>query len=244
MSANLSPATPHLAGTSGAEAFLRESARTASGPYLRPFTPAAGWRTARVFVVGTNPATPLRDEFASFDEYWHALTTDPASFDAVYRAHRGGKSSKTTARIARFEAPLRDVGVLRTNACALPSRRWLDLRAAERRSQLENGLLVLRALVAICRPAAILAHGSEGVRAVSRLFGVPLDPYVPLLAQSAEARLPAGMQPVQLFAYPHLSGVGVNKGFAVARMGDDLEALGHRLAASLRPGDGPVSSDR
>ncbi|MGX9221921.1 hypothetical protein ACWV27_26535 (plasmid) [Massilia varians] len=215
-----------------AEAFLRQVAETAAGPYLRPFTPVAGWRNARVLVVGTNPATPLRDEFASFDAYWHALTRDPARFDAVYRAQRAGKTSKTTARIARFAAPLREAGVLRTNACALPSERWGELRPAERRAQLETGLLILRALVAICRPAAVLAHGKEGVQAVSRCAGVPLDPYVPLLGQSTRAAFP-GMAPVDLFAYPHLSGVGVRKGFAVARMGDELEALGKRLSASL-----------
>jgi hypothetical protein len=217
----------------GAEAFLRQVAETASGPYLRPFTPDVGWRRARVLVVGTNPATPLRDEFASFDAYWHALTCDPTSFDAVYRAQRGGKTSKTTARIARFAAPLRDAGVLRTNACALPSERWRELHPAERRAHLESGLLILRALVAICRPAAILAHGKEGIQAVSRLAGVPLDPYAPLLDQSTRAVFP-GMAPVNLFAYPHLSGVGVRKGFAVGRMGDELEALGKRLAASLQ----------
>lgn len=222
------------AGADGAEAFLRQLAETASGPYLRPFTPDAAWRQARVFIVGTNPATPLRDEFASFDVYWHALTRDPASFEAVYRARHGGKTSKTTARIGRFATPLRSVGVLRTNACALPSERWSDLAAPERRAQLANGLLILRALVAICRPAAILAHGKEGVRAVSQLAGVALDPYTPLAAQCSRAVLAPGLAPVQLFAYPHLSGVGVNKGFAVSRMGDEMEALGCRLASSLR----------
>lgn len=222
----------------GAEAFLRQLAETASGPYLRPFTPDDGWRSARVLVVGTNPATPLRDEFASFDAYWHALTRDPAAFEAVYRAHRSGKTSKTAARIARFAGPLRDAGVLRTNACALPSKCWSDLRAAEKRVQLERGLQILRALVAICRPAAILAHGKEGVHAVSRLAGVPLDPYAPLLGQSTRAAF-LGMAPVDLFAYPHLSGVGVRKGFAVGRMDEELRALGTRLAASLQADSPP-----
>lgn len=221
----------------GAEAFLRSVAQTASGPYLRPFTPDAAWRDARVLVVGTNPATPLREEFASFDAYWDALTRDPAAFEAVYRAHRSGKNSKTTARFARFAKPLRDAGVLRTNACALPSKCWSDLRAAEKRVQLESGLLILRALVAICRPAVILAHGKEGVQAVSRLAGVRLDPYTPLLRQDTRATFP-GMAPVDLFAYPHLSGVGVRKGFVVGRMDAELEALGEPLAASLEA-DGP-----
>jgi hypothetical protein len=225
-----------FAGTGGAEAeaILRQLAHTASGPYLRPFTPTASWRNAHVFIVGTNPATPLRDEFESFETYWHALTSDPAVFEAVYLSRRTGKSSKTTTRIKRFEAALAHIGVLRTNACALPSGRWSELPRAVRRAQLEDGLRILRALLGICKPAAILAHGKEGVRAVSTLFGAPLDPYVPLLSQSVHASLTPNMAPVRLFAYPHLSGIGVEKGFAVGRMGDELEALGRQLASRLQ----------
>ncbi len=65
------------------EVRLRELCNTAMGPYLRPFAPNTEWRSAQVFVVGTNPATPLRDEFASFDTYWHGLTVDPSVFDEV-----------------------------------------------------------------------------------------------------------------------------------------------------------------
>jgi hypothetical protein len=217
-----------------AEALLRRIAHTASGPYLRPFTPDASWRTARVFIVGTNPATPLRDEFESFDAYWHALTCDPEAFKAAYLAKRSGKPSRTAARAQRFETPLGGIGVLRANACALPSRRWSELSTSVRREQLESGCRILRALVDICRPVAILSHAREGVRAVSTLFATPLDPYVPLLRQSVRACLAPHMPPVQLFAYPHLSGIGVEKGFAVGRMGDELEALGRQLASTLQ----------
>jgi hypothetical protein len=221
-------------GSPDAEALLRRLAQTTSGPYLRPFTPDAAWRSARVFIVGTNPATPLRDEFGSFDKYWHALTCDPAAFDAVYLAKRSGKPSKTTARVKCFEAPLSGMGVLRANACALPSKRWSELPVGVRREQLETGRKILSALIEICRPAAILAHGKEGVRAVSTLFATQLDPYAPLLHQSVCASLVPGMAPVQLFAYPHLSGIGVEKGFAVSRMNDELEGLGRQLASTLQ----------
>lgn len=216
------------------EALLRRLANTESGPYLRPFTPDTQWRKARVFIVGTNPATPLRDEFASFDEYWHALTCDPAAFQSVYLAQRSGKSSTTTGRINRFATALSGVGLLRTNACALPSRRWTGLPTALRHEQREIGRQVLRALVEICRPVAILCHGKEGVGAVSNLFATHLDPYVPLDRQNVSGALMPGAAPVQLFAYPHLSGVGVAKGFAVSRMGEELEALGQRLSMACR----------
>lgn len=220
--------------SSDLEAQLRRLAHTSSGPYLRPFTPDARWRDARVFVVGTNPATPLRDEFGSFDEYWDALTRDPAGFQAVYRAHRGGKLSRTTGRIEQFAAPLERLGVMRTNAAALPSERWKKLPAKVRHEQLEIGRQILRALVEICRPVAILCHGQEGVRAVSTLFATPLDPYVPLGRQVVRASLAAGAAQVQLFAYPHLSGMGVQPGFAVGRMDEELVTLGRRLASELQ----------
>lgn len=218
-----------------AEALLRQCAHTASGPYLRPFTPDADWRGARVFVVGTNPATPLRDEFASFDAYWEALTGDPIAFRAVYAARRGGKPSKTSARIELFERSLGDIVMLRTNACALPSRRWSDLLAGVRREQLAQGQQILRTLIDICAPVAILAHGKEGIGAVSTLFATTLDPYAPLHDQSVRAALTPGAAPVQLYAYPHLSGIGVRKGFAVSRMNDELGALGRHIASTMPP---------
>ena len=88
-----------------------------------PFMPDAEWRKARVLIVGTNRATPLRDEFVSFSEYWHALTCDLAAFQAVYLAQRSDENSMTGGRIVRFATALSGVGLLRTNACALPSRR-------------------------------------------------------------------------------------------------------------------------
>lgn len=186
-----------------------------------------------MFVVGTNPATALRSEFGSFDAYWDALTLDPAAFNTVYSAKRNGKASPTAGRVERFAAPLAGIGVLRTNAAALPSQRWKKLSVQVRREQLEIGRQILRNLVEICQPAAILCHGQEGVKAVSTLFMTVLDPYVALDRQTVRVPLARGGKPVQLFAYPHLSGLGVNPGFSVGCMGDYLEALGRRLAGEL-----------
>jgi hypothetical protein len=60
-------------------------------------------------IIGTNPATPLRDEFRSFDEYWNSLTVDPAAFDKYYSAqHKDGasKSTKWTKRQIELLQPL------------------------------------------------------------------------------------------------------------------------------------------
>ena len=215
------------------EELLQHLSLTTSGPYLRPFTPVLNWREARVFIVGTNPATPLRDEFASFESYWDALTLYPEAFEAVYMAQRSGKRSKTASRAKRFEHSLGDIVVLRTNACALPSGKWADIPVNVQREQLAYGRKILGALVDICQPAAILAHGKVGIEAVSALFSTSLDPYIPLLEQSARVSLAPGLAPVQLFAYPHFSGMGAGKGFAVSRMDQELTALGCRIASEL-----------
>lgn len=213
------------------EDWLRGLCNTVNGPYLRPFAPNSNWQQARVFIVGTNPATPLRDEFASFDHYWTALTWDTAAFDAVYLPKRGGKASLTSARAARFEAALGDLGVLRTNACALPSARWKDLPRATRQQSLDQGRTVLDALIRICAPRAIVCHGKQAIEAVSSLFSLSLDPYEPLAKQHNVASLGGARHSTHVFAYPHFSGVGVRKGFAVSQMDNDLAELAKRIIA-------------
>ena len=64
--------------------WLRSLCNTNEGPFLRPFAPNAQWNSASVIVVGTNPATPLREKFADFDNYSTALTRYPARFEKIY----------------------------------------------------------------------------------------------------------------------------------------------------------------
>ena len=207
------------------ERWLRELCHTAEGPYLRPFAPNPEWRTAQVFVVGTNPATPLREEFDSFDMYWRGLTSDPSIFEEVYRRqHRGGES-RTTARVRKFVAALRPLNVLVCNAYALP---------APRREQIPNrleaaavGRAIFEGLFAHCRPRTLLFHGAEAVKLAEKTLEVRLDVAVPLEEQqtttdSGEARV---------YAFPHFSGMGAPPGFAVGRMDADLAGLAARVVA-------------
>lgn len=213
---------------------LRQLCQTESGAYLRPFAPNPEWRSARVLIVGTNPATPLRNEFPSFDEYWRVLTSDPAAFDAIYLGLRQGKPSKTTRRANLFATALEGVNVLRANACAYPTGRWGELRGAEKAENLRIGREILGTLIDICRPKAVLCHGKEAVQAASTLFSTYLDPYTPLDQQNNVVKPWQDEQSVHLFAYPHLSGLGVAKGFAVSSMDAELTALGSRLGHEIR----------
>ena len=205
------------------EAWLQERCHTESGPYLRPFAPNPQWRTARVFVVGTNPATPLREEFESFEAYWHALTRDPAAFYRVYEAKHGRGESRTTARVRRFVAALQPLDVLVCNAYAHPAPRADQI--PERREARRVGREIFERLYAQCRPTTLVFHGKHAVRLAEDVFDVSLDVGVPLDAQTAT--VDAGR--ARVYACPHLSGMGAPAGYAVGRMDAALASLATRI---------------
>ncbi len=103
------------------ENWLRATCNTATGPFLRPFAPNPEWHESSVFVVGTNPATPLRDEFLSFDDYWRSLTQSPDDFQRVYGLKHKAGQSKTTKRVAALLNYLSPLDILVTNVYAYPA---------------------------------------------------------------------------------------------------------------------------
>jgi hypothetical protein len=218
------------------EQWLRRVCNTEIGPYLRPFAPNAAWRNADVFVVGTNPATPLRDEFDTFDSYWNALTRDTAEFQLVYASKHSAGASKTSQRASRLAAHLSPLNVLRTNAFAYPAPRARGI--PDKPLQQVLGQQIFEALVRICRPKVIFFHGNPALHLAARTFAVSLDRYVPLSAQNTVVRTLDRDGEIRLFGYPHFSGMGV-KGFEVGRMDEDLASLAQTLAGGLEPGQPP-----
>lgn len=184
------------------EAQLREICDTPSGPYLRPFRPNAAWKNATVFIVGSNPATPLREQFRSFDEYWDSLTRHPAVFDKAYAAARDGEDSKTTKRVKELCSGLQGVNHLVTNAAPYPIAH--DERVPS--AQWNIGEQIFTLLLSQCEPQAIFAHGSKAQRLVEQVFGVSLDPFVDPDVQDQRSN---GC--LHLCA-PHLSGAGMKRG--------------------------------
>lgn len=214
------------------EQWLRLICNTDSGPYLRPFAPNSHWRTADVFIVGTNPATPLRPEFSSFDEYWHGLTVDKAVFEAKYRAKRGDKkkSTKTTERASKFIENLRPLNILTTNAIAYPIEKADKI--PDKKHQKTLGRDIFDRLVQLCRPKAILFHGQPAIELGKDYFQLELNRDIPILEQNTTA-IPIGLSnPIKLFAYPHFSGLGA-KGFKVSGMDVDLSHLADRIRKEL-----------
>lgn len=180
---------------------LKSWCTTNSGPYRRPFAPNPDWHTADVFIIGTNPATPLRDEYDSFKEYWESLIANPASFEKHYsRQHNGGtsKSTKWTNRLIELLQPL---NCLVTNACWFPVMKQKDI-PVEEWAFAQQGL---NSLIDFVRPKALFCHGSVA-EGFAKSLGVPADRYAAPGEQISE------IDGMLVLCYHHFSGQGLRKG--------------------------------
>jgi hypothetical protein len=217
---------------------LKRECKTESGPYLRPFAPNVSWNKASIFIVGTNPATPLRKEFDSFDHYWDSLTRFPDQYWSAYRKRRlqdgkGNEESNTTKRVGRLKEFLEEEGVdpatiLVTNAYAYPAYRSKHI--PNRYVQAKIGRSIFDALVTICRPKVLFCHGMPAVRLVQNRFRKDFDPYEhpseqPTVVHSNDANTSF------VFACFHLSGQGLRSGFV---LDGGWDGYLHRFAERIR----------
>ena len=204
--------------------YLREICDTPEGPYLRPFTPNPKWAEARIFIVGTNPATPLREEFESFEAYWHSLTQNPQAFERIYRRQHSSGQSKSTKRARQFQNQLATVNVLTTNAMLYPAK---DPDCVPKKGeQRKIGASCFQFLFDVCKPSSVLFHGAYAVTLAKESFGVELDPYQPIEYQDTIIHDP---NTCHLFAFPHFTGQGVQRGYRVREMDTELARLAVRM---------------
>lgn len=190
------------------------------GPYLRPFAPNPRWQTASVFIIGTNPATPLRDRFEDFDQYWTGLTRTPAIFWQRYRgAHRGG-TSKTTENVKELQEQLSGTNCLITNVSWLPAKKF-DRHA---RVMLSASREMLKRLIDFCPAKVLFFHGRWAREFAREAYGVSLECCLPPQKQNNRV---AGML---LLAYHHFSGMGLPKGTRF-RPDIDIPAFAERIRA-------------
>jgi hypothetical protein len=209
---------------------LKDLCWTETGPYRRPFRPVRGWTASRVLLIGNNPATPLREEFADFDDYWRCLTEQPDRFLLTQMAARQGRRSKTSTRLQELEAQLGDVQALACNAAAYPIAHGGRVPAHEWRV----GAQIVKVLLEVCSPAAVFAHGSRARDLLLQLFGTAPAPLTPPADQMV------WVKGVRLLCAPHLSGAGLPPGssFDVASA---LPAFAAELRASAQGGIGDHS---
>lgn len=181
---------------------LRSWCHTESGPYRRPFAPNKNWQSAAVVIVGTNPATPLRDEFKHFDNYWSGLTEFPNVFYEQYSvAHSGGTSKSTgnTNRLLKLLAPL---NVLVSNVVWYPASSKKEIP----KSEWQFGRAALAELIEHIQPMVVFCHGAD-----AETFGKSLNPALDrYLAPELQVKAPSH-RPMVL-AYHHFSGQGLRKG--------------------------------
>lgn len=190
-------------------------------PFLRPFAPNADWKGAEVFIIGTNPATPLRDEFPSFNAYWNGLTVDRQLFDKEYERKHGGGSSMTSVRVGDLVKALRPINCLVTNASWIPASSPKSISGA----QWKQGTECLKALVRYCRPKVLFCHGSKA-RAFASSLGANVDPYQPAAAQDTVCD---GML---VLGYHHFTGQGLRPG-ATFNPGADIPVFVNRIRSHI-----------
>ncbi|MFM0557701.1 hypothetical protein P0D69_43215 [Paraburkholderia sediminicola] len=202
------------------EAQLKKYCRSETGGHLRPFAPNRNWKAATIFIVGTNPATPLRDQFESYDSYWDCLTRDTEKFQEIYTSARGpAKSKGTTVNLKVLLNLLGREDCLVTNACWYPTKRRQAIPREERTRHHD----ALRLLIQFCRPKAILFHGNPAIGFAESVYGLNLDRRQPVFLQDV-------VYGGTLFlAYPHLSGMGLENGEKVSFREDVVD-----IAARIR----------
>ena len=181
---------------------LKDWCYTESGPYRRPFLPNPRWESASVVVVGTNPATSMRDEFDSFDHYWKGITESPDIFYERYRRAYSGGTSKSTSNAKILLKLLDSLNVLVTNVVWYPASSKKQIPKVE----WELGFNSLTALIEHIRPKAVFCHG-----AVAEEFAKSLDPNIDRYRPAAEQTV-VGSGDVLVLAYHHFSGQGLKKG--------------------------------
>ncbi|SAL81176.1 uracil-DNA glycosylase family protein [Caballeronia telluris] len=186
------------------EVDLRDHCDTPAGvPYLRPFSRNRNWKTASVFIIGDNPSTPLRNEFDDFDDYWTALTQNIEKFDDAYKSKRlDGKATRTTLNTKKLSNLIGPEHCLVTNTCWVPTPESDTISAPERRRDQAQ----LKKLIGFCRPKVLFVYGSKAIEFANKAYNLTLDPYVPPAEQDYTAE---GMR---VFAFPHLSGLGIKAG--------------------------------
>ena len=214
------------------EQWLRAICNTSAGPFLRPFAPNTEWQDAPVFVVGTNPATPLRDEFRSFDDYWRALTQVPDEFRRVYGLKHKAGQSKTTKRVSALLNYLLPLNVLVTNIYAYPAPK--PELIPNRKEQERIGEQIFSCLLNICKPQALFFHGSVAVNFAQRYFHANLDPYAPPATQLTAITLSGADTSTWIYAYVHMSGLGVRSGFRVSEMDSHLQQFARQIHSNVR----------
>ncbi len=189
------------------EKLVRELTEGINGQYPRPWmTDMQNPSSAKVFVVGYNPAKPYRVDLVNYERH----------IDALF--NRNGERCRDFYQEVTEESPSRGVieaftaklalhgvsAVIETNVVCYASGSKSDLRAIEHSGGKERGTAIFRALVEHIQPKAIVVHGVGVCEEFSRVLRLtPRLPSPPKAAdQFVHCDLPGG---VRVFVIPSLA---------------------------------------
>lgn len=181
---------------------IQKFCETESGPYRRPFTPNPDWENADVMIIGTNPATPMRDEFDSFQQYWAGLTVDPQLYWSKYSAAHSGRTSKSTGNTNILLKLLEPLNVLVTNVVWHP----VEKKKFIPKEEWVLGLRALHALYLHVRPKAIFCHGADAEKFAQSICSTA-NRYQPVYKQGGNIN-----EGTLVLCYHHFSGQGLRAG--------------------------------
>lgn len=133
-------------------------------PEARPFTCYGSPLECRIFIVGSNSATRLGQDF--FDRYWSddcGFLRDDFEADYSRKRKKGGRG--TRPRIEHFVAGASPVPCLETNIYAVPTKKASDLKAKDKNTA------IIEYLVKTIRPAGIFVHTKEPIEFFQKISG-------------------------------------------------------------------------
>lgn len=195
---------------------LRELADRAIGPvdggHLRPWMCQGDPATARVLLIGANPATTISVDAIGRDAYLDALVSPGDELRTLYLRLREGKPSPTRTNIEGLVRVLAEAGVspvLETNVWALPTPDLATLRRGGRTT--DPALSVIPALVDSLEPKVLIVHGAAATRGLAALLGRMIDEP----SRTDPVRWNAGLPPI--VALPSLSPPAANAWLPQAR---------------------------
>ena len=154
-----------------------------------------------MIIIGTNPATPMRDQFDSFEQYWNGLTKTPELFDSKYKKEHNGKTSKSTKNANQLLSQLEPFNVLVTNVVWYPVQR----KKLIPKQEWAYGEHALADLILHIKPKVIFCHGADAESFIKKYYGF-VDRYQSAVKQNVV------IDGILILAYHHFSGQGLRKG--------------------------------
>jgi hypothetical protein len=135
--------------------------------------------SARVFIVGRNPASTYDATALSHERHLDALfNRNGQSCRALYEEMIGAPSC-TRRNLDNLRVLLREVGVtsvLETNVIAYSSSMSADLAKPEHHGGREAGRALFRLLLERVRPRVVIAHGAGTIADLGEMMGARLPP--------------------------------------------------------------------